>query len=535
MSQALLLEEQESVKHDTEDFLKRMDTLPTPEEKLKESITFMRDSLAQEGMPNFKGFWEIRKICLPLFKESITPTVRTQLWADYIELTREGRRLKGLLDEETAFAVEQIDLAIGALEEEVKGYHTHHDEILEKTADIEFPERGSSLEERYGFYQSLQKQLNLLNLYASKINALRKELIRTEMRIRQKNKFFQRLSLLGDQVFPPRKEMIQTLSEAFYEDVLAFANQYFSEENFDEERVRRSVFFFRGEIKALQSVAKILTLNTHVFSSTREMLSQCWDMLKGMEKELKRDYAEHKQKSSENAQKVQEMIDAFAQVCSERTLSYEEGMQSLDDIGRFMRNVDLNRNDVRHLKETLQLARIPFETKREEEVLSRKQKEAEFEKARHDKIDAFKKQIEMIQNKMAAPGVESCAAELEEARKVLPTLAISKMEKQQIERHLKSLRDQMAEKESRALLSLSDADRAALDDLGALLERLSERRKEIKAQMEEYRKVIGGSGLDFEKAMRYHELMETEKGSLAKIDESIDEIKKKILLLKKAK
>src|SRR5262249_12731758 len=150
-------------------------------------INFMRDCLAQEGTPNFKGFWAARTICLPFFKETLTASVRVQLWGEYIELTREGRRLKTLLDEESAFAVEQIDLAIKALEEEIKGYHAHLEEILSKTADIEFPGQPKTLEANLSLYQRLQKQLNLLNVYASKINALRKELIRTEMRIRQKN------------------------------------------------------------------------------------------------------------------------------------------------------------------------------------------------------------------------------------------------------------------------------------------------------------------------------------------------------------
>lgn len=268
MSQTISMEEQEQdppTSQDIEAFLKHLETLQAPEEKLQESIAFMRESLAQEGSPNFKGFWEVRKVCLPLFKEALPPALRVQFWAEYIELTREGRRLKNLLDEDTAFAVEQIDLAISALEEEVKGYHAHLGEILEKTPDIEFSDHSETLEPRFSVYQHLQKQLNLLNLYASRINSLRKELMRTEMRIRQKNKFFQRLSFLGDQVFPTRKDLIQSISTAFVEDVTAFAHTYFSEENFDEENVRRSVFAFRAEIKALQSIAKTLTLNTHAF------------------------------------------------------------------------------------------------------------------------------------------------------------------------------------------------------------------------------------------------------------------------------
>ncbi|MFC2049206.1 hypothetical protein ACFLR2_00845 [Chlamydiota bacterium] len=543
MSQTISMEAEESPKQEQEEipnqqidsFLKEIDNLPSPEEKLKVCIAYMRDSLAQAGNPNFKGFWEVRKICLPLFKENLAPALRTQLWADYIELTREGRRLKNLLDEETAFAVEQINLAIDALESEVKGYHAHIEEILEKTPDVDFPLPTHSLEDRFSLYQKLQKQLNLLNLYAARINALRKELIRTEMRIRQKNKFFQSLSQLGDQVFPARKELIRTISEMFMEDVTAFVDGYFSEENFNEAEVRRSVFLFRTEIKNLQIVAKILTLNTHAFSATREMLSGCWDKLKGMEKELKKEYAEHRQKSSENAIQLQQRIEGFMKAQSENPFSMEEGIGILEEISRDMREVQLTRNDVHMLKDLLRQAREPLEAVRDGAERERRQKEAEFDKARQEKVESFKLQLETLQKDVAVGAIDVLTHELEEVRKALQTLSITKAERQHLERSLKVIRDQIAERQSQAVLSLSADDRAALEDLEAILEQRTERRKEIKSQIEEYRKVMGGSGLDFEKAMRYGELMETEKLTLAKIDESIAEIKKKMHDLKKSK
>ena len=55
---------------------------------------FTRIALSQPGMPRFKDFWEGRRLCLPLFKENLTPKVRSQLWAEYIELSSEARRFK---------------------------------------------------------------------------------------------------------------------------------------------------------------------------------------------------------------------------------------------------------------------------------------------------------------------------------------------------------------------------------------------------------------------------------------------------------
>src|SRR5262249_10142412 len=155
-----------------------------------------------------------------------------------------------------------------------------------------------------------------------------------------------------------------------------------------------------------------------------------------------------------------------------------EGMRELEQISHFMRDVELTRNDVRFLKEQLKIAREPLEEKREVEAQAKRQKEVEFEKARQEKIEAFKHQVEALQKNIATANLDKLAQELEEARKALHQLSMTKGEKQHLERTLKMIRDQIAGKQSQALLSLSDADRAALGDLESHLEQLSERRKE---------------------------------------------------------
>ncbi len=502
------------------------------EEKLQAHIAFMRAALAQEGSADFKGFWEVRKQCLPLFKEPIPGPVRAQLWDDYIELTREGRRLKGILDEESAFAIEQIELAISALEKEAIDFREDLETVLENQPDIKFPKESATLKPRDAFYRNKQKQLNVLNVHASRINGLRKELIRTDMRIRQKNQFFQRLSELGDHVFPVRKELICEVSDAFVENVNQFVESNFSSENFSHDEVRRSVFFFREEIKTLQSIAKILTLNTHAFSETRENLSQCWDKLRGMEKELKKEYAQQKQKSGENVEQVMERIQAFTTDYAEGKYPLAEGFKELETIAHWMREIELTRNDVRMLKEELSKAREPLEAKQNEEADVRRQKQAEFERVRQEKNTEFKAEVEALAQRVEEGEVETLLNDLEECRKVLASLNLLKVERQQIDRRLKAIRDQIVEKQEQALLDLSDDARATLDSLNSVLEQRKERRKEIKAQVEEYRKISGGSGLDFEKAIRMQELMQAEKERLAKLDEGIKEIETKIRNLK---
>lgn len=75
---------------------------------------------------------------------------------------------------------------------------------------------------------------------------------------------------------------------------------------------------------------------------------------------------------------------------------------------------------------------------------------------------------------------------------------------------------------------LSDDDLKALDQLKEVLDERKQRRVEVKNQLEQYRKMLGGSGFDFEKAMLYREMIEDEKATLDKMNALIDEIEEKI-------
>jgi hypothetical protein len=533
MNQPLTREEQDPLNNKLEVALQGIAQMSKAEEKLQASIAFMRYALSQGGVPNFKNFWEMRKNCLPFFKEQMPPAMRSQLWSEYIELTREGRRLKDLLDAEAAFAVEQIDLAIGAIEEEIRAFQKEEITQLAQSVQIELPSSSNVLDEKIDYYQKLQKKIILLNVLASRINGLRKELIKTEMRIRQKNGFFQRLSALGDIVFPLRKEMIEEISASFNSDISAFVEEHFSEGSFSQEKVKRNVFFFRDEIKSLQASAKILTLNTPAFTSIREKLSSCWDKLKGMEKELKKEYAQQKQKSAENIEKVLEKISAYRDDFQQGRLTLDEGFNRLDEIARWMREIELTHSDVVRLKEALREERELLEGARQEKEQTKKQKEIEFEKVRQEKVSQLKEKIQNLPERLAQLETSAILQEIDECRKQLSSLSATKAERQHLERMLKMVRDQVTEKQEKALLALSDNEKAVLENYKSILEQRKQRRSQIQAQMEEYRRIIGGSSLDIKEAFRYQELMEEERNRLNEVQAGIAEIEKKIAELRK--
>lgn len=506
-----------------EKFLKELEALPDHEAKLQYAIDFMEASLAQSGTPHFKSFWEARNICLQLFKENISPALRTILWAKYNELSKEARRLKEILDEQSAFAVEQIEIAIKALEVDIASMKEH----LGKSPLVDFGISTVALASHLQRYQELQRELSLLNTHASRINALRKELIRTEMRVRQKNKFFQRLSSAGDSIFPHRKELIKEVSQYFIEDIDGFIEKYFKNDFHD------SLFTLREEIKALQNMAKVLTLNTHAFTHTRMRLSECWDRIKNEEKERKKERAHQKAQFKQNFDDAMQKVRAFTESYQTQPTSIGEATKKLDEVVAHIKTLDLGRDEWRILREELNAARKPILEKIHSEEMHRQQQSQEREQQRRNKYLEIKNQIDELLKNHPQMSSDELASRRDAVLDMCNELSLNKAEKQEIERQLKPLRDIISEKKESSLLSLSDNDRQSLQQLKTVLQQRKERRQEIKDQIDALRKSGGSSGLDFEQAMNYNAQIEMEKERLEKINQGIKEVEQKIAQLSK--
>jgi hypothetical protein len=498
-----------------QDFLDEYKKLPNNEEKLTCLIDFMKKSISQEGSANFRWFWDAKKLCLDLFKEPINSVVRAKYWKEYLDLTKEALRLKDLLDEQTSFAVEQIDIAITAIEKDLENY----EDLFKKMRSLDFPRNCRFLDKKKDNYDDAQKELNLLNTFAAKINSLRKELIKINMRVRFKNKFFKRLSIGGDKIFPKRKELIQEISNAFISDVEEFVEMYFSKENFGS----KPHYILRDEIKGLQNFAKLLTLNTKSFTSTRLKLSKCWDQLKELEKESNSEYEEKKKISEENKKIILAKIATY----DENGIT-SKSLTELDNLLKEMKNVELVFFDVKQLKSEI------FARKEKIFDIEKTQKE-EVEKIAQEKRNAKQQKIADLKSKIDSLVKDSTDASLEDfsnmfdqIKENISTLALNKIEKQMLERLLKPIKDVLAEKKEKAALDLPKDQLDQLNQLNEVLKSRLERRSVIKKEIDNYRKELGGSSLDFEKSMMLNELLDTEKNRLDKLEESIKEIEDKI-------
>lgn len=497
---------------------------PGADAKLQLAVDAMEKTLSQGGTPQFKEFWELRKICLELFKGEVSPPVRSLLWAKYSDLSKEARRLKEIFDEQSAFAVEQIEIAIKALEDEICNF----EEYVVKATPLAFEHPSQFLDKKSAFYLELQTKLNLLNAHASRINTLRKELIRTEMRIRDKNKFFQRLSALGDKVFPMRKDLIRDVSEEFLKDINAFINAYFKEESFSEPP-----FFLREEIKALQGVAKLLTLNTQSFTQTRIHLSECWDKLKVVDKERKKEILQKRELFKVNfdevAKKIQEFNDAYAA----QEISMGAANKQLEEISSFMRNVELGREEVKQLRDLLSEAKKPLIEKSRLEEETRQNEEKERQRLKIEAMNSLRTACSDLIKNAENMTVEQLVEERNLLNKRIEESTLVPRERNELERILRPMKDLISEKQEQALMLLSDDDKQNLQTLRDVLKQRKQRRNEIKEQVDKLRKASGSSGLDFEQAMRANEQINEEKERLEKADKGLEEIEAKIAELKR--
>jgi DNA repair exonuclease SbcCD ATPase subunit len=495
---------------------KELESILDVETKLHRIIECMQASISQTGSPSFRCFWEARKLCLQLFKEPLAPSVRTLYWAKYSEISQEAYRLKEILDEQSAFATEQIDKAIEAIEKSIQELSG----TIEKQEEILFPEHCNFLSNNFAKYSQLQKEINILNSQASRVNALRKELIRTQMRVKQKNKFFKRLSSLGDSVFPRRKELIKEISNLFISDIESYVK-----DRFVNEINKGSLFALREEIKALQGIAKILTLNSHAFAQTRKELSTCWDQMKEVDKERKREKNEHLQEIKKNEETILVKIKDFGAEVAEGKLSIHEAEKRVDEIFAEMKQTRLGREEVSFLKSEIAKAEQPIlELKRQEEA-KRKEQEQERHRKREEQLEQLRKAIATFEQDITTADPSHLGDQFAALEKEITESDISSPHRQELRRKLVPLRDAVIEKVEKMRLEKSGEN---LSDIRILLKERKERRQKVKEQYEIYRKQKGSSGLGFEQMLKLNEQIAEEKKRLEKLDESVKELEKKL-------
>jgi DNA repair exonuclease SbcCD ATPase subunit len=504
-------------------FMEAFSQQESVEQKLTLALDFMEQAIGQSETPHFKVFWEVRRQCLALFKENINSSLRAHLWAKYCDLSREARRLKEILDEQTAFAMEQIEIAVKALEIEL----SPEENSSVKNPTMLFAETPRSLtEEKISTYTEIQQRLGFLNAQAARIDVLREELIKTEMRVRHKNKFFERLSAAGDQVFPMRKELIKRNSLQFITDVDLFVDTYFP-----QHQPQGDLYALREEIKAWQGLAKQLTLNSHAFTHSRRRLSECWDKLKELEKERKKMRSQQRHEYKNNADAIIVQLNEFQAAIEAEQTSLEELRQQHSKLNDAIRKTELERDDVRSLRSSLDTLRQSIEAKEKAEQQIRDDEERVKQQQRQEKLRLFKEQITALTAEVRSLEMELLQQRYQELLAQCESAGFSRQERLQLERPFKELRENIAAQKDRLLLALADGGDDLTTDKAVLqadLRKLQTHRQQIKEQLEQLKRQAGTSGLDFTRAIELNEQIEAAKERLEKTDHAVRELSSKL-------
>ncbi len=496
-------------------FLTGIDQKGNVEDKLRCCLDFMRQILQEDANIAFRDFWDAKRLCLELFKEKILPRSRNVFWAEYVELSEEIRRIKEVLDDQSSFAHEQIELAVEALEKDF----VEAEKLVQEMNEIEIPAASKILQKKKDTYNRVQKELHLLNTFAGRLNALRKELVNTQMRIRYKNRLFERLSKVGDLIFPKRKNQVRELSELFIAEVDSFI--------LEQSNLAQGPYFtIKDEIKHLQTFAKTLSLDNATFSKSREKLSCFWDQIKEKEKEHFDKRSEQKIIFKENVEKILPKIDALCLECAESKLSLKEADQRALEISKEMKELELGRDEVRGLKNRLSEALKPLEEKDREEADKRRVQEALQEKKKLEALDLLLNHSLELLDLAEALSIDVLVEKWEALVKEEKRLSVTGINKALLENRIHTIADHIQEKKWQIALEENSEDLTSI--LHGLLDERHKARRKLKESLEQHRKTVGGSGLDLEHAMIYQQLMSDQKIRLDSIETMIEEIEERL-------
>jgi hypothetical protein len=331
------------------------------------------------------------------------------------------------------------------------------------------------------------------------------------MRISHKNKILKRLSKLGDEIFPKRKELIKQISENFVRDIEAFAESRFPQE---EGEYKVPYFAIRDEIKSLQSLAKHLTLNTQSFNKTRSVLSECWEKIKEKEKEYRESMGERLEDEKKNYEVFLPKIENFEKFCEkEENQNRSNVLEVSGALQEEMRKTPLSRDHIKEFKERIQKARSYALDQIDQKVKEKKQ-------AALKEIEELKEKLENLIHSGKEISLEDLQKGEDALQVVYGKLNLSQMDVHFIERQFADLKSFILNKKEKI---------SSKEDLESLYDERATHLEVIKSQMEEYRKQMGTSNLDFEKAITYRELYDSAKIHYDAEVEALENLEEKLI------
>ena len=250
-------------------------------------------------------------------------------------------------------------------------------------------------------------------------------------------------------------------------------------------------------------MAKILTLSTDAFTSTRLRLSECWDSLKAVLTERKKERAEQRETFKKHKEELVEEINKIRSGIEAKSLHAAQAHRLLQQVGSRMRSVQLGYQDVRQVRELIGEIEGLLGGAEEKKPIVQEHKSGRWKElvGQAEKLSGSSEDVSAIEAALKTLTLEASEE------------AASKSERLELDHALSGVRGTIERMhEAHIVPTLSE------EEIVAELSELQEMRTDVRAQLEAWRRASGGSGCDFSEAFRYTELIGAEKARLERID-----------------
>jgi hypothetical protein len=347
-------------------------------------------------------------------------------------------------------------------------------------------------------YCQMYKEAIMIRQLIKKLHAYKEKAMEVPFFALAKKNLIQRMNEQIHRVFPKRDLLIENCSAMFKNDLHEYLQELIV-----QNKKRKPFYQIKEEIKKLQELSKIFFLDGTVFKEIRLYLNQKWQEVKQLEEKRKKLIAEKKHLQKTNYDEALSQLQSFKNQIE--NLEDKDGLQKqAKQILFSFSKMDLSKLQRKTLADEVEEVIKPY--KKEEP----KQQPVVKEKKKLDLVKAKEVLIQLLQK---AEGFNGKQLE-EEYAKIEKDLGSNASSIEEIQHFLVPV-------EARIISYKKMEENLPKEEL---LEFMEDNRKDLKNQLETYRKVIGGSNMDFEKAMAYHQLIEIEKGRLEKLEEKLEKL-----------
>lgn len=480
---------EEWLEKDIDIFIGELNALDSADDKLQKMLDYMQLQLEKGKVKPINRFWKMRHFCLDQFKQNISFSKRLAFWGKYCEIIEEINHLRAVIEEKVLSNKVEIEKAILSIEKEIGDYS----ELLLNSPPIEIPQNVTCFQKNETFYQTHQKELNIFNSYAKQLNALKNEALKLEISYRDKQKLLDELHALSDRVFPRKRDLLIEISKAYSEDL-----KHFIQQHFEKKELKLPLFNIKDQIKSLQNFSKVLNLNVATFTQSREKLSECWDQIRNFEKEQKKVKDQQKVEFQENETQLGERIEALKE--KKVALSKEAYEREVNQLDESIKKANLQKSQRNKLREHLS-------------VIDQNSNSNENSSEGEEVHVQIQREIQNLNVTAKNKDYFTLMAEYKRIQALFISTPILDAHQNKILRGLFSIKNILVEK------LLDEVENGV--DAESLAEEIEGFKKEIREDIERYRRALNTSNQSIEKAMLFNELLTQSKIKLSEFESKI--------------